>query len=71
MSSPHKDADAEHKRWTTLVARTALAGHVLDCRVTERGTVIYTASRWAWSRQFTTLHEVEAWVASVVGEVVG
>ena len=63
------DADAEHKRWATLVARTALAGHVLDRRISDTGADVFVARRWGWSREFHDLAAVEFWLRSVTGEV--
>jgi hypothetical protein len=55
------------KRFSTLQARAALAGHVLK-RSAEDGREVFVASRWAWVREFHTLDEAEAWLDSMAGK---
>jgi hypothetical protein len=60
-------ADIPCKAFATLCARAALAGHALDQRSDEQGAVLYTASRWGWSRTFTDLEAVDRWLRGVTG----
>lgn len=54
------------KRFSTLQARAALAGHALN-RSNEGGREEFVASRCAWTREFANLDEVEAWLRQVEG----
>lgn len=70
---PTSPADAEAsraadaKREATAVARAALAGVTVHRSQTEAGGVEWIASRWALTRAFGTLDELERWLDMVAG----
>lgn len=52
------------KRWSTLQARAALAGH--QCHLDGAGRIVL--SRWGRSMTFGSLGEAEAWLARISGK---
>ena len=56
------------KAWETLVAQSALAGHVLYRTDARDGPPTYFVGKWGMTRSFTTLHAVEAFIGLVSGE---
>lgn len=54
----------------TLRARRALAGIALHVTTNDRGQTVFIAtSRWALTRTFETIAEVEEWLDRVAGKV--
>ncbi len=51
----------------TLRARCALVGIALHVTTDDHGQTVFIASRWALTRTFETLAEVEAWLDRVTG----
>lgn len=56
------------KRESTLVARGALAGFVIVRTNADDGRTVWVMSRWAMTRQFDSLDEVERWLDQSVPE---
>lgn len=56
------------KKLDTLRARCALAGIALHVSQDDRGHVMFIASRWALTRSFETMAEVDAWLVRVSGD---
>ncbi|HMN92225.1 MAG TPA: hypothetical protein PKC60_03245 [Hydrogenophaga sp.] len=56
----------ETKRWSTLQARAALAGHT--CHLDGAGRIVL--ARWGRCMAFGSLAQAEAWLARVSGKVV-
>jgi len=54
------------KRWANLQARAALAG-IAAHRIERDGAEVYLVSRWALSREFTSLDDLERWLDQVGG----
>lgn len=57
----------EQKLFSTVQATAALAGIVLHRIDGDFGRPCYIATRWALTKHFETLAEVEAWLARVTG----
>lgn len=55
------------KTFATLQARAALAGIVLHRIEGDFGRPVYIATRWAMTKQFEGLGDVEIWLDDVVG----
>lgn len=53
------------KRVATLQARAALSGIALHHVEGENGRPVYIATKWALTKQFESLDEVEAWIDRV------
>lgn len=58
----------DQKRVATLRARAALVGVALHAIDGDRGVPIYVASRWAMTRQFESLSDLESWLDRVTGK---
>lgn len=56
------------KRESTAIARAALAGVTVHRSQTEAGRVEWIASRWALTRAFSSLDELERWLDMVTGQ---
>ena len=56
------------KRLATLTARAAPVGIVLHSIDGDDGRPLYIASRWALTRSFSDLGEVDAWLTRVTGK---
>ncbi len=55
----------------TIRARCALSGINLHVTEDDFGNPLFIASRWAMTRSFSSVEEVEAWLARVTGAKVG
>lgn len=55
------------KAFSTVQARAALAGVTLTRLEDDRGREVLIASRWALTRQFDNLPDVESWLDRVSG----
>lgn len=55
-------ATIEAKRLATARARAALRGIVLHQLADDRGRPEFVATQGAWTRSFTTIEAVEAWL---------
>lgn len=55
------------KTYATLQARAALEGITLHRIDGDFGRPVYIATRWAMTKQFDGLGEVEIWLDEVVG----
>lgn len=64
-SAPEATPDA--KTFATLQARCALAGVVLVRTEGDDGAPEFVVSRWALTRAFRSLVEVEQWLQRVTG----
>jgi hypothetical protein len=59
-------ASHEHgKAWATAQARCALAGFTANLIEGDDGRPMLVVSRWALTRAFDSLAEVETWLARV------
>ncbi len=58
---------AQTKAFATVQARAALAGVTLTRLEDDRGREVLIASRWALTRQFDNLPDVESWLDHVTG----
>jgi hypothetical protein len=56
------------KALCTIRARCALAGIALHVTTDDRGHPMFVASRWALTRTFESLAEVETWLCRVTCE---
>ncbi len=61
----HARVDAHRKLLATLQARTALWGGSLPATESDRGTPVFIVTRWALTRAFDSLGEVEDWLQRV------
>ena len=52
-------------RFATVQARAALAGIVLAATEDDHGRPLFVASRWAMTKAFCSLDEVEAWMDDI------
>jgi hypothetical protein len=60
--------NCEHiKRISTLRARAALHGVVVNVIEDDRGGALYIFSRWALCRQLDSIDAAERWLDAVVG----
>ena len=66
-SAPNSTADQHRKRVATAQARAALAGVVLHDIEGDDGRRVYIASRWALTRSFAEIEDVERWLDRVCG----
>ena len=57
----------ERKRFNTLQAAAALSGITLHQLEDDHGAPIYIATRWAMTKQLSTLDEVALWLERVTG----
>ena len=55
------------KRLATAKARACLAGITLHTLEGDDGRPLYVATRWALTRSYTELDEVESWLDFVTG----
>ncbi len=55
----------DKKHFVTLQASAALHGLTLHCIDGDFGRPVFIASRWAMTKQFDTLDEVNAWLRRV------
>jgi hypothetical protein len=55
------------KAFATLQARCALSGVTLIPSQDDRGQPTAIATRWALTREFHSLQDVETWLANVTG----
>lgn len=67
MQPPRKRAalamrERINKHQTTLCARCALFGLVLNVLEDDHGKPLYVATRWAITRSFSSLQELEKWL---------
>ncbi len=60
--------DAERKAWATAQARATLAGFHASPIETDDGRPQLVCSRWAMTRAFDNLPEIEAWLQRVTGK---
>lgn len=51
----------------TLRAKCALAGIALVVTDDDHGQPLYIVSKWALTKAFSTLEELEAWLSQVTG----
>lgn len=58
-------SDVERKRLDTAKARCALWGGTLSVTDDDGGRPLYVVSRWALTRSFNSLPELEAWPQQV------
>lgn len=65
---PAYQAKAQAKRLATAMARTALWGGTLAQIEDDRGRSQFVITRWALTRAFEDLAEVDAWLTQVTGE---
>ena len=63
MTAPHYDP----KALATCQARAALLGATLHALPDDGGRAEFIVSRWALTKSFSTLTEVEAWLNRVEG----
>lgn len=59
---------ADTKREATLIARAALVGVTVYRSTTEAGATEWVCSRWALTRAFSSLDDLEKWVDMVSGQ---
>lgn len=55
------------KALNTIRARCALLGIVLATTEDDRGRSLFVVSRWAMTRAFSSLAEVESWLVGIEG----
>lgn len=55
------------KTLNTIRARCALLGIVLAVTEDDHGQPLYVATRWAMTRAFSSLTEVEGWLVGIEG----
>ena len=67
-AAPNSTADQHRKRVATAQARAALAGVVLHDIEGDDGRPLYIASRWALTRSFSEIEDVERWLDHVCGK---
>lgn len=60
--------ELERKAWVTAPARATLAGFHASLIDTDCGRPQMVCSRWAMTRAFDNLAEVETWLARVEGK---
>jgi hypothetical protein len=60
-------ADDERKRFTTLCARAAIAGHEVRREPIDGGGWYYVIRRWGLRRELASLDDVCAWLDRVTG----
>ena len=65
------DSKSFHKQLATLCARAALAGIALNAIEDDYGSTVFIVSRWAMTRRFETIKDVDDWLDSVTGGVMG
>lgn len=53
---------------STLRAKCALAGIVMHVSEDDRGQLLYIVSKWALTKAFSDLSELEAWICRVTGQ---
>lgn len=61
-------ADHDEKRFATLQANAALNGVTLHCIDGDFGRPVYIASRWAMTKQLSTLDDIDSWLQMVTGK---
>lgn len=59
--------DDERKRFATLQARTAIAGHEVRREPVEGGGWLYVIRRWGMRCELVSLDDVGAWLDRVTG----
>lgn len=67
VATPAAKAEAA-KHLATLKARCALAGVALTESTDDHGRPVFVASRWALTRQFESLNDLDQWVDRVTGK---
>lgn len=60
--------EADRKLFSTLQARAALAGVALSRMQDDRGNEVFIASKWALTKQLSTLAEVEHLLVRIGGQ---
>jgi len=60
-------AGLDPKTIATLKARAALVGVVLHAIEDDRGAPLFVASKWAMTRQMTSIAEVESFLRGIGG----
>ena len=60
----------DRKRLATLAARAALSGVTLHHIEGDFVPDLFIVSRWALTREFTNLDDVEAWLDMITGKKV-
>jgi hypothetical protein len=60
-------ADNERKRFATLQARAAIAGHEVRREPVDGGGWLYVMRRWGMRRELLSLDDVQAWLDGVTG----
>ena len=61
------DSQPFHKQLATLRARAALAGIAMNAIEDDYGSIVFIVSRWAMTRRFETIKDVDDWLDSVTG----
>lgn len=61
-------SDSELKPWRNVQAKCILAGHHASLIDDDAGRPMLIVSRWALCKSFTSVAEVEAWLAQVTGK---
>lgn len=62
------DATSDDKRFATLAAQYALAGHSLIRAQTDEGSAPYYCSRWGWIRPVASLEHAEQLLKQITGK---
>lgn len=62
-----QQAHQAHKRIPTCIARAALAGVVVAVVDGDDGQPLFVANRWAMTRAFTGIDELETWLVRMAG----
>jgi hypothetical protein len=60
-------ADDDRKRFATLQARAAIAGHELKREPVADGAWLYVMRRWGLRRELASLGDVAAWLDRATG----
>ncbi len=68
MTAPQLAAALDAERLATAKARAALAGITLHAIEGDDGRPELIASRWALTKSFRDLEEVERWLSTVTGK---
>jgi hypothetical protein len=66
-STKHTAIPDESKRFATLQAQFAIAGHTLYRTVNPDGAILYLAGKWGHFREFKGLEAVAAFLALIGG----